>query len=42
MGANWRWMSLRLVGVILPSAHQVLNWSASRGFLVILGSIREL
>ncbi len=35
MGANWPcWMSLRPVGVILPSAHRLLNWSA---FMQVLG-----
>jgi hypothetical protein len=34
MGANWLcWMSLRSVGVVLPSAHQLLNWSAFRRIL---------
>jgi len=34
MGANrlW-WINLRPVGVILPSAHQLLNWSAFRQIL---------
>jgi len=36
MGANWLcWISLRPVDVILPSAHQLLNWSA---FWRILGA----
>jgi len=34
MGANWLcWINLRPVDVILPSAHQLLNWSAFRRIL---------
>ncbi len=43
MGANWLcWISLRPVDVILPSAHQLLNWSAFWRILGDLGSIPEL
>jgi hypothetical protein len=35
MGANWPCLiSLRAVDVILPQAHQLLNWSA---FMQVLG-----
>ncbi len=38
MGANWLcWISLRPVDVILPSAHQLLNWSGFRQILADFG-----